>query len=98
MPEPTSWFTIEPGWDVEDAAGAFVGEVTAVIGDRDADIFDGLRFEMADGEERFAPGESVGTIVEGTVSLSGQLDDMEAVPAEDEPGGVEVQPEDPGQV
>jgi hypothetical protein len=98
MREPTSWFAIEPGWDVEDAGATFVGEVTAVIGDRDADIFDGLRFETADGEERFAAAESVGAIVEGRVSLTVQLDDLEPAPAEEEPGGVEIRPDPPGQV
>jgi hypothetical protein len=96
MPEPTSWFTIALGWDVQDRSGAVVGEVTAVIGDQDADIFDGLRFETAGGEERFASGDQVGAIVEGRVSLTARLDELRLSPDE-APGGAEIRPEPPGQ-
>src|SRR3954465_12510827 len=53
MADPTSWFTIESGWDVQDRAGTVIGEVTEVVGDEDADIFDGLCFGGEDGEEHF---------------------------------------------
>ncbi|MFN2616787.1 MAG: hypothetical protein ABR581_06645 [Thermoleophilaceae bacterium] len=96
MPEPTSWLTIESGWEVADRSGAVMGEVTAVIGDQDADIFDGLRFETTGGEERFAPGERVAAIVEGRVSLDAQLEELHATPAEEEPGGAEIRPDRPG--
>jgi hypothetical protein len=89
MAEPTSWLTIEQGWDVEDRAGAHLGEVVAVVGDQDADIFDGLRFETGDGEERFVEAARVGDIVEGRVSLDAdqaELDQAEAEP----PGGAEL--------
>ena len=73
MAEPTSWFTIERGWDVEDGSGAVIGAVTEVVGDEDADIFDGLRFEGEDGEERFVVAERVGEIVEGRVKLEAEV-------------------------
>jgi hypothetical protein len=82
MADPTSWFTIEPGWEVQDRAGAVVGEVTLVVGDEEADIFDGLRFETGDGDERFIEAERVGEIVEGRVSLEAELAELE--PAEEE--------------
>jgi hypothetical protein len=94
--EPTSWLTVEPGWEVEDPSTTVVGEVTAVIGDVDADIFDGLRFETADGEELFVPAERVAAIVEGRVSIEATVERLENTPAEEEPGGAEVAPEDPG--
>jgi hypothetical protein len=70
MADPTSWYAIEAGWEVVDADGAPLGSVVAVVGDEDADIFDGLRFEgEADGEESYVPGDRVGEIVEGRVTV-----------------------------
>ena len=91
MAEPTSWYAIEPGWDVLDRSGAPLGEVTSVVGDEDADIFDGLRFETGDGEERYVVADRVGEIVEGQVSLDIGLAELEAEadPAS-EPGGAEI--------
>ena len=83
MAEPTSWYAIEAGWQVVDAAGAPLGRVIAVVGDKDADIFDGLRFE-ADGEETYVPGDRVGEIVEGRVTVLPGGEDAEP------PGGAEV--------
>jgi hypothetical protein len=88
--------TIEPGWEVEDTSATVVGEVTAVVGDPDADIFDGLQLETEGGDEVYVPGDRVGAIVDGRVSLDVPVDQLERAPAEDEPGGVEVRPEDPG--
>ena len=90
MPEPTSWLTIEPGWDVQDRSGATIGEVTAVVGDLDKDIFDGLRLETGDGDERYVPGERVGEIVDGSVTLDAELSELAESPADDEPGGAEL--------
>jgi len=89
MPAPTSWFTVEPGWEVADRSGAVIGEVRQVVGDEDADIFDGLRIEAADGGEHYVPGERVADIVEGLVNLG--LDGTE-LPREDAeaPGGGEL--------
>jgi hypothetical protein len=87
--ERTSWLAIQPGWDVVDSQGAVIGEVTAVVGDPDADIFDGLRLETADGYERYAPGERVGDIFEGRVNLHAELDEL-GDPEDEAPGGAEV--------
>ena len=77
MTEPTSWYTIEPGWEVRDRSGEAVGKVVAVVGDEDADIFDGLRFESG-GEERFVEGARVGPIVEGCVSIEADVAELGA--------------------
>ena len=90
MAEPTSWFTIQEGWEVADRAGVVIGEVLAVVGDEDADIFDGLRFETEGGDERFAPGERVAEIVEGRVTLDAELAELGESPSEEEPGGAEI--------
>ena len=90
MAEPTSWLMVEPGWGVAERSGEVVGEVTEVVGDQDADIFDGLRFETESGEERYAPAELVGEIEDGRVNLDAELSELPESPSEEEPGGVEV--------
>ena len=90
MAEPTSWFTIQEGWEVADRAGVVIGEVLAVVGDENADIFDGLRFETEGGDERFAPGERVAEIVEGRVTLDAEMAELGESPSEEEPGGAEI--------
>jgi hypothetical protein len=86
MDDPTSWYAIAPGWQVVDRSGAALGEVIAVVGDEDADIFDGLRFETPGGEELFARGEQVAEIVEGQVALDADESELDASP----PGGAEI--------
>ena len=94
MDELTSWYAITPGWEVVDRSGATVGEVIAVVGDEDADIFDGLRLETPGGEELFARGEQVAEIVEGQVAdiVEGRVEldasehELDATP----PGGAEI--------
>jgi hypothetical protein len=86
MDELTSWYAITPGWAVVDRSGATVGEVIAVVGDEDADIFDGLRLETPDGEEVFARGEQVADIVEGRVELDASEHELDSAP----PGGAEI--------
>ena len=82
MAEPTSWYTVEAGWEVVGPDGEPLGSVAAVVGDQDADIFDGLRVE-GDGEELYVPADRVGEIVEGRVTvLPG--------PDADPPGGEEL--------
>ena len=71
MADPVSWLLIEPGWNVVDANGADLGRVEEVLGDSNADSFDGL--SIASGiiaHPRYIPAEEVGEIVEGTVHLT----------------------------
>jgi hypothetical protein len=65
MADPVSWLLIEPGWDVVDASGERIGKVDEVLGEREADIWDGL---TVDG--KYVPAEQVGTIVEGRIALT----------------------------
>jgi len=70
MADPVSWFLIEPGWDVVDSTGKELGRVHQVLGDPDADIFDGLEVETGIlGKPQYVPAEQVGTIVEGRVQM-----------------------------
>ena len=69
MTNPVSWFLIEPGWQVVDAAGADVGTVAEVRGDEDKDIFDGLVVAVSVLDKKYVPSELVGPITEGRVEL-----------------------------
>jgi ribosomal 30S subunit maturation factor RimM len=62
---------IEPGWEVVDAQGESLGKVEEVLGDKEADIFDGLNVATGLlGEPTYIPAEKVGEIVEGQIKLA----------------------------
>jgi uncharacterized protein YrrD len=70
MADPVAWLVIEQGWEVAAADGERVGEVKEVIGDTNADIFDGL--SVSTGllkRDKYVPAERVREIVEGRVTL-----------------------------
>jgi hypothetical protein len=86
---PLSWYVIEEGWEVLDPSGRLAGEVHAVVGDEDADIFDGLRVMTPAGVAAYVPAERVSEIEEGRVTVgidAGALLEEEADP----PAGREV--------
>ena len=68
--DPVSWFLIEPGWQVADAAGLEVGTVHEVRGDENEDIFDGLVVATSALDKKYVPSEQVGPIVEGRIELT----------------------------
>jgi len=88
MPDPVSWKVVEKGWAVVASDGNEVGKVDEVIGDPEADIFDGLAVGAGTVLDRplYVPSEQVGPIEEGTVHLTidadayGQLDRYEQPP------------------
>ena len=90
MSERVSWFLIEGGWEVVDRTRTVVGHVSRVVGDADADIFDGLRLELEGGAELYVPADRVADIVEGRVELDAHVAELEEAPAAEEPGGVEL--------
>jgi hypothetical protein len=65
MADPVAWLVIERGWEVVDANGKRVGKVDEVLGDREADIWDGL---TVSGD--YVPAENVAQIVEGRIALN----------------------------
>jgi hypothetical protein len=76
--EPVSWLMIEPGWAVEAEDGKEVGTVREVLGDEEADIFDGLAVSHGMLKRaRYVPAESVGEITAGRVALSMSSDEFE---------------------
>jgi hypothetical protein len=71
MADPVSWLLIEPGWKVVDADGQNVGRVEEVVGDANADIFDGIAFAPgALARPKYVPAEQVDAIEQGIVRLS----------------------------
>ena len=70
MTDPVSWLQIRQGWSVITSDGVVVGTVAQVEGDKQADIFDGLAVESTSPAEiRYVPGEQVGPIRPGEVTL-----------------------------
>jgi uncharacterized protein YrrD len=70
MADPVAWLLIEQGWEVVSSDGHKVGTVEEVLGDENADIFDGLA--VAAGllkKPKYVPAERVGEIVEDRVTL-----------------------------
>jgi hypothetical protein len=88
MADPASWKVVERGWAVAASDGDEVGRVDQVLGDPEADIFDGLAVGIGTVLTRptYVPSESVGAIEQGTVHLTidadeyGQLEPYEESP------------------
>lgn len=77
MPDPVSWMMIEQGWSVVDADGEDVGRIDEVLGDQDADIFNGLQVLTGVlGTPQYVPSERVGDIVEGRVHIELKKDEL----------------------
>jgi uncharacterized protein YrrD len=70
MADPVAWLLVERGWEVVSSDGQKVGTVEEVLGEENADIFDGLA--VASGllrKPKYVPAERVGGIVDGRVTL-----------------------------
>jgi hypothetical protein len=68
MSDPVSWLMIEPGWRVLDGGGGEIGTVKQVLGDVEADIFDGLALSRGVLDPAvYLPAERVGTIEAGVI-------------------------------
>jgi hypothetical protein len=87
MTDPVSWLQIEQGWQVVTSDGVIVGTIAQVEGDKQSDIFDGLAVESRQPRQiRYVPGEQVGAIHPGEVTLkiasadTGTLEPFQAPP------------------
>ena len=86
MSDPVSWFMIESGWKVTDAAGNEIGTVEEVVGDSAEDIFNGLAVSTGLLESRrYVPSERVEEITDGRVRLSMTADELERMAEYEEP-------------
>ena len=81
MAYPVSWYVVEKGWKVLAADGSEIGTVDEVLGDENADIFDGLAVSRGVvAATVYVPAESVDGIVEGAITLTTGPDEVEALP------------------
>jgi uncharacterized protein YrrD len=72
--EPASWLVVERGWRVLGPDGDELGTVDEVLGDEEADIFNGLRVSSGLlGKPTYVPAERVAEIREGEVVLDSEL-------------------------
>jgi Uncharacterized protein conserved in bacteria (DUF2171) len=96
--DPVSWFLIEPGWKVFDAAGDEVGSVDEVVGDSSDDIFNGLSVSTSLlGRPRYVPSEQVGSITEGRIELMISKEQVDRLGEyEEPPTSAEILPDDAG--
>lgn len=83
--DPVSWFVVEPGWEVVlGTDGELVGLVKEVLGDQNADIFDGLAVDSGIiSKAKYVPAERVQMIVEGRVVLDMSKEEFDALPDAD---------------
>jgi hypothetical protein len=96
--DPVSWFLIEPGWKVFDAAGDEVGSVDEVVGDSSDDIFNGLSVSTSLlGRPRYVPSEQVGSITEGRIELTISKEQVDRLGEyEEPPTSAEILPDEAG--
>jgi hypothetical protein len=68
--EPVSWFVVERGWRVLGPCGDELGTVDEVLGDEEADIFNGLQvLHGVLAKPTYVAAERVAEIREGEVVL-----------------------------
>jgi uncharacterized protein YrrD len=84
--DPASWLVVEPGWEVVLASnGDLVGLVKEVLGDKNADIFDGLSVDAGlISKPTYVPAERVQMIVEGRVVLEMSKEEFDSLPDSDD--------------
>jgi hypothetical protein len=97
-----SWKAMAPNWDVYSADGQRVGEVFLVVGDENADIFDGLAitheghaFVWHNYVDRphYVAADQVASIDEGRVTLALTADEARTLPPHDVPESARIEPE-----
>jgi uncharacterized protein YrrD len=81
VPDQVAWKVVERGWAVVGANGEKLGKVDDVLGDPEADIFDGLAVSggLLKGGHN-VPSEVVGPIYEGEVQLTIGKEEFERLP------------------
>jgi len=98
-----SWKVIENGWAVHSSDGDQVGVVFLVVGDENADIFDGLAITQHGGfafhnyadRPHYIEAAKVGEIDDsGRVSLTITADEARSLPLHDPPASAEISSEE----
>lgn len=95
--QPSSYLAVDRGAAVYSGDGQRLGKVVRVLGDGDADVFDGIIFDTTAGPggHRFVDGPEVGEIYERGVVLKIDAAEAAKLPAPSaNPGSMSVQPGD----
>jgi len=102
-----SWKAIQHGWDVRSSDGERVGVVFLVVGDENADIFDGLAITHHGGfafhnyadRPHYVEAERVGEIDDsGWVSLLITAEDARRLPLHNAPQSAAIEPEEASRI
>jgi hypothetical protein len=102
-----SWKAIEHGWEVRSSDGEHVGFVFLVVGDENADIFDGLAVTHHGGfafhnyadRPHYVEAASVGEIDDsGRVNLLITAEEARHLPPHDVPESAVIEPEDASRI
>jgi hypothetical protein len=102
-----SWKAIQHGWEVRSSDGERVGVVFLVVGDENADIFDGLAITRHGGfafhnyadRPHYVEAERVGEIDDsGRVSLLLTAEDARRLPLHDAPESAVIEPEEASRI
>ena len=102
-----SWKSIEHDWAVVSSDGETIGKVFLVVGDENADIFDGIAFTHHGGafvfhnyadRPHYVAAEQVASIDPGVVRLSITSSEAADLPVHDPPESAQIEPEDAGKV
>lgn len=85
--DPVAWLVMEPGWKVVDSNDNEIGRVEEIVGDPNADIFNGLLIStgLFHGA-RYIPAEQIDGITEGRVRLRLDRDELKRLPDDAPPG------------
>ena len=77
MSDPVSWKIVERGWHVVGRGGEELGRVDDIVGDANADIFNGIA--VSEGllkSRRYVPAERVVGIVDGEVHVDCDAEEL----------------------
>jgi Uncharacterized protein conserved in bacteria (DUF2171) len=97
-----AWQNIEHDWDVYASGGEQVGKVFLVVGDENADIFDGLAvtrhggpfvFHNYEDRPHYVAADQVASIDPGRVTLSISADEAAHLPVHNPPASEQIEPE-----
>ena len=89
MADPISWFLLEPGHALVTSDGKELGKVEQVLGDKTADIFDGVTVATGVlGKAPYVPAELIASIDTAAVHLSVSAADAAELDEFTPPGAV----------
>jgi hypothetical protein len=97
-----SWKSVGHNWRVASSDGVAIGRVFMVVGDENADIFDGLAITHEGGafvfhnyvdRPHYVAADQVASIDPGKVTLSITADEAKSLPPHDVPESAQIEPE-----